>query len=101
MNSAFGARQRLSATCEWSWDSAHHDDVIITLPWQPQVTSQLKWPPLKRLANLTHFSNFWHKEQRVANIDIMDVYNREVGKLSQKLFMIAVMLVEKVSVIKL
>ena len=34
-------------------------------------------------------------------IDILDGYNREVSKFSQELFVIAVMLVEKLSVIKL
>ena len=87
-------------TCAWSWDFAHHD-IIIPLPWQLRVTLQFKMAAVKGLANLTRFSNFWYKEQRVATIDIMDVYNREVSKLSQKLFVIAVMLVEKLREIKL
>jgi len=66
VNFEFGARQRLSATWAWSWDSAYHADVM----WQ--------------IANLTRFSNFWYKEKRVVTIDIMDVHNREVGKFSQE-----------------
>jgi len=89
------------ATWAWSWDSAHHDDVIITLPWQPHMTSQLNMAAVKETSNLKRFLNFWPKEKRVATIDILDVYTREVSKFSQKLFVIAVMLVEKLSAIKL
>ena len=56
---------------------------------------------LQRLANLTPFSTFWHKEKGVATIDKLDVYNREVSKFSKKLIVIGVMLVEKLSAIKL
>ena len=56
---------------------------------------------LKRIAILTRFENFWHKEERVATINIMDVYNRKVSTFSQKIFVIAVMLVEKLSTIEL
>ena len=34
-------------------------------------------------------------------IDIMDAYNREVSKFSQRIFVIAAMLVEKLSATKL
>ena len=47
------------------------------------------------------FLNFWHEEKRVVTIDILDVYNREISKFSQKAFVIAVMLVKKLIVIKL
>ena len=50
--------------------------------------------------NLTHLENFWHKEKRIGT-DVMDVYNWEVSKFSQKKFVITAMLVEKLSVIKL
>ena len=47
VNFEFGARQHLSATWPWSWDSAHHNDVIVALPWLPRVTSQLKMAAVK------------------------------------------------------
>ena len=56
---------------------------------------------LQRLANLTPFLTSWHKEKRVATIDKLDVYNREVSKFSQKLIVITAILVEKLSAIKL
>ena len=49
----------------------------------------------------THFSNFWHKDKSVATIDILYVYNREVRNFSQKFFVIVVMIVEKLSTVKL
>ena len=50
---------------------------------------------------LIRFENFWHKEKRVWTIDIMDVYNKEVHKFSQKIFVIAAMLAKKASAIEL
>ena len=40
---------------------------------------------LKRIVILTRFENFWHKEKRIATINIMDVCNRKVSKFSQKI----------------
>ena len=69
VNFKFGARQHLSATWVQSWDSAHRADVPIMLPWQPHMSS-LKWLPLRGIANLTCFENFWHMEKSVGTIDV-------------------------------
>ena len=56
---------------------------------------------VKESSKFKTFSNFWHKEKRVVTIDIMDVYNREVSNFSQRISVIAAMLVEKLSATKL
>ena len=60
-------------------------------PWQPLVMQQLK----------TRFENFSRKKKGVGTIDIVDLCNREVSKFSQRIFVIATMLVEKPSAIEL
>ena len=41
------------------------------------------------IKEIQHVLNFWRKEKRVVTIIIMYVYNREVSKFSQKIFVIA------------
>ena len=57
--------------------------------------SQLKMAAVKENSKFNPFLNI------SVTIDIQDLYNREVSKFSQKEFVIAVMLVEKLIAIKL
>ena len=56
---------------------------------------------VKESSKFKTFFEFLAQEKRVVTIDIMDVYNREVSEFSQRIFVIAAMLVEKLSATKL
>ena len=56
---------------------------------------------VRKDSKLNTFFKFLAQDKRVGTIGIMNVYNREVSKFSQRIFVIAAMLTEKRSAIKL
>ena len=61
----------------------------------------IKMAAVKENSKFNTIFKFLAQGEKVVTIDIMDVYNREVSKFSQRIFGIAAMLVEKLSATKL